>query len=150
MAVYLKSGCSDNATTGSDCATLMSEMPVLQGWSDPAAEGPMPFIVLGNFNRQFNVPHDQVWAEVDDSEPARADLASLTHDMPDQLPGQHIAAISHIIESSAVIERRTPDHESQGLPQWRRCLHRLEAGRVHPQLPRVCPAAAAERNRGNG
>jgi hypothetical protein len=60
MSVYLKSGCFDNATTSLDCATLMGEMPVLEGWIDTAVEGSMPFIVLEDFNRQFNVPHDEV------------------------------------------------------------------------------------------
>jgi endonuclease/exonuclease/phosphatase family metal-dependent hydrolase len=30
----------------------------------------------------LNRPHDQVWAELDDGEPANADLTTVTQDMP--------------------------------------------------------------------
>jgi endonuclease/exonuclease/phosphatase family metal-dependent hydrolase len=76
MSVHLKSGCFDNATTSSDCATLMAQVPVLEGWIDSAAQGPMSFIVLGDFSRRLNRPHDQVWVELDDGEPANADLTT--------------------------------------------------------------------------
>ena len=82
MSVHLKSGCFDNATTSSDCATLLAQVPVLEGWIDTAAQGPMPFIVLGDFNHRLNRPHDQVWAELDDGDPANADLTTVTQDMP--------------------------------------------------------------------
>src|SRR5919106_4694584 len=82
MSVHLKSGCFDNATTSSACATLLAQVPVLEGWIDEAAQGPRPFIVLGDFNHRFNVPNDQVWADLDDGEPANADLTTLTQDMP--------------------------------------------------------------------
>jgi endonuclease/exonuclease/phosphatase family metal-dependent hydrolase len=42
----------------------------------------MPFIVLGDFNRRLNQPGDQVWTEIDDGEPANADLTALGQDMP--------------------------------------------------------------------
>jgi endonuclease/exonuclease/phosphatase family metal-dependent hydrolase len=62
--------------------TLLAQVPVLEGWIDAAAEGPMPFIVLGDFNRRFTQPGDQVWADLDDGEPANADLTMLTQEMP--------------------------------------------------------------------
>ena len=58
MSVHLKSGCFENASTSSACETLLAQVPVLEGWIDAAAEGPMPFIVLGDFNRRFNQPND--------------------------------------------------------------------------------------------
>jgi endonuclease/exonuclease/phosphatase family metal-dependent hydrolase len=81
-SVHLKSGCFDNATTSSDCAMLMAQVPVLEGCIDAAAQGTMPFIVLGDFNRRLNRPGDRVWAELDDGEPADADLTTLTENMP--------------------------------------------------------------------
>jgi endonuclease/exonuclease/phosphatase family metal-dependent hydrolase len=42
----------------------------------------VPFIVLGDFNRRFNQAGDRVWADLDDGEPANADLTTLTQDMP--------------------------------------------------------------------
>src|SRR5262245_34368662 len=82
MSVHLKSGRVDNATYSSACATLMAQVPVLEGWIDAAAQRPTSFIVLGEFNRWFNVPNDRVWAEVDVDQPANADLTPVTQDMP--------------------------------------------------------------------
>jgi endonuclease/exonuclease/phosphatase family metal-dependent hydrolase len=42
----------------------------------------MPFIVLGDFNRRLTQPNDRVWADLDDGEPANADLIALTQEMP--------------------------------------------------------------------
>jgi endonuclease/exonuclease/phosphatase family metal-dependent hydrolase len=42
----------------------------------------VPFIVLGDFNRQFNQRGDAVWADLDDGDPPHADLTALTQDMP--------------------------------------------------------------------
>jgi endonuclease/exonuclease/phosphatase family metal-dependent hydrolase len=82
LSVHLKSGCFDNATTSADCALLLEQVPVLEGWIDAAAQGAVPFIVLGDFNRRFTQPNDQVWADLDDSEPVNADLTTVTQDMP--------------------------------------------------------------------
>jgi endonuclease/exonuclease/phosphatase family metal-dependent hydrolase len=82
MSVHLKSGCFENTTTSTDCPTLLAQIPVLEGWIDEAARGAEPFIVLGDFNRRFNVPGDQVWAELDDGDPGNADLTTITKDMP--------------------------------------------------------------------
>jgi endonuclease/exonuclease/phosphatase family metal-dependent hydrolase len=82
MSVHLKSGCVENTSTGADCETLLAQIPVLEGWIDQVAQGPVPFIVLGDFNRRFNVPQDQVWANLDDGDPPNADLTAVTQDMP--------------------------------------------------------------------
>jgi endonuclease/exonuclease/phosphatase family metal-dependent hydrolase len=82
MSVHLKSGCFDNASTSSACETLLAQVPVLEGWIDTAAAGPMPFVVLGDFNRWFNQPGDRIWTNLDNSQPANADLTALTQDMP--------------------------------------------------------------------
>jgi endonuclease/exonuclease/phosphatase family metal-dependent hydrolase len=82
MSVHLKSGCFDNTSSSSACETLLAQIPVLEGWIDAAAQGLTPFIVLGDFNRRFTQPGDRVWADLDDGEPANADLTTLTQDMP--------------------------------------------------------------------
>ena len=82
MSVHLKSGCFENASTSSACETLLAQVPVLEGWIDAAAEGSRPLIVLGDFNRRLNQSNDQVWADLDDGEPANADLTTLTQEMP--------------------------------------------------------------------
>jgi endonuclease/exonuclease/phosphatase family metal-dependent hydrolase len=55
ISVHLKSRCADNTSdsTSPDCALLLAQVPVLEGWIDTAAQGPLPFIVLGDFNRRF-------------------------------------------------------------------------------------------------
>ena len=82
LSVHLKSGCFDNSTTSAACPTLLAQIPVLERWIDEAAQGPAPFVVLGDFNRRFTVPGDRVWAELDDGEPANADLLTVTQEMP--------------------------------------------------------------------
>jgi hypothetical protein len=56
--VHLKSGCVENGLSSSACETLLAQVPVLEDWIDPAADGPTPLIVLGDFNRRLNRPHD--------------------------------------------------------------------------------------------
>ena len=82
LSVHLKSGCFENASTSSACETLLAQVPVLEGWIDAAAEGPRPFIVLGDFNRRVTQPGDRVWADLDGGETANADLTTLTQEMP--------------------------------------------------------------------
>jgi endonuclease/exonuclease/phosphatase family metal-dependent hydrolase len=82
MSVHLKSGCVEKTSTSPDCALLLAQVPILEGWIGAAAEGPTPFIVLGDFNRRFTQPNDQVRAELDDGEPANADLTTVTQEMP--------------------------------------------------------------------
>lgn len=78
MSVHLKSFCFDNSKSGNDCDKLFSQVSKLESWIDTAAAGPTPFIVLGDFNRRFNLRGDRVWAELDDSDPPNADLTSVT------------------------------------------------------------------------
>jgi endonuclease/exonuclease/phosphatase family metal-dependent hydrolase len=83
LSVHLKSGCFDNSTAApADCPDLLAQVPMLEAWIDAAAQGPQAFIVLGDFNRRFTQPGDRVWAELDDGEPANADLTVITQDMP--------------------------------------------------------------------
>jgi endonuclease/exonuclease/phosphatase family metal-dependent hydrolase len=82
MSVHLKSQCVENAATEPDCAQLLAQVPVLEGWIDEAARGPRPFIVLGDFNRRLNQAGDKMWADLDDGDPPNADLTALTQEMP--------------------------------------------------------------------
>jgi FAD binding domain len=82
LSVHRKSGCFDNATPSSARATLVRQVPVLEGWIDAAAQGLTLCIGLGDFNLRLTQPNDWVWAELDDGEPVNADLTALTQDMP--------------------------------------------------------------------
>jgi hypothetical protein len=81
MSVHLKSGCFDDATTSSDCATLLAQASVREDRIDAAAQGPMHFIMVGDFDRRFTQPPDLVWADLDEGEPAHADLSTVTQEI---------------------------------------------------------------------
>lgn len=82
MSVHLKSGCFANANSGSACNRLFQQVPVLETWIDAAAMDDEPFLVLGDFNRRLNQPEDVVWTNLDDADPANADLTAVTEDRP--------------------------------------------------------------------
>jgi endonuclease/exonuclease/phosphatase family metal-dependent hydrolase len=82
MSVHLKSGCFDNNSSGSSCNTLLAQVPKLEEWIDATAKDPNPFIVLGDFNRRLTIPGDLVWTNLDDGQPANANLLAVTDNMP--------------------------------------------------------------------
>lgn len=53
LAVHLKSGCSHVPLTTNDpaCATLALQLPVLEGWIAARRAEPVPFVLMGDFNR---------------------------------------------------------------------------------------------------
>ena len=98
MSVHLKSGCFESTSTSSACGSLMAQIPILEQWIDDMAGNPNAFIVLGDFNRRFNVPADTVWAEIDDANPANADLTALTQNMPISCrSNEYTEFIDHIV-----------------------------------------------------
>jgi endonuclease/exonuclease/phosphatase family metal-dependent hydrolase len=104
MSVHLKSGCVENSSTGPDCELLLAQSPVLEGWIDAAAQGPTPFIVLGDFNRRLTQLNDQVWADLDDGEPTNADLTTVTQDMPISCrDNKYTEFIDHILVDRRVL-----------------------------------------------
>ncbi|CAN5212960.1 endonuclease/exonuclease/phosphatase family protein [soil metagenome] len=74
LAVHLKSGCFDGLN-GKACETLEKQFPVLEQWIDARAVEPIRFIVLGDFNRRLARADDVLWADLDDGQPANADLS---------------------------------------------------------------------------
>jgi endonuclease/exonuclease/phosphatase family metal-dependent hydrolase len=86
LAVHLKSACNRDPLNDSrsDCRTLQQQVPVLEDWIDGRARARDAFAVLGDFNRRFDreskEPRDAfgkiaaMWPEIDDGEPAEADL----------------------------------------------------------------------------
>lgn len=109
MSVHLKSGCFDNDSSGSACNTLLMQVPKLEQWIDDAATGSHPFIVLGDFNRRLNVPADVVWTNLDDGQPANADLFAATENMPVSCRDNEFAEfIDHIVfdkRATAFVDR---------------------------------------------
>ncbi len=86
LAVHLKSACHRDPLTGprADCRVLQKQVPVLEAWIDRRARDRASFAVLGDFNRRFDRERDSardarnrivaMWPELDDGEPAEADL----------------------------------------------------------------------------
>ncbi len=88
LAVHLKASCNREPLTGTrdDCRTLQRQVPVLEEWIDRRARAGEAFGVIGDFNRRFDreraAARDAkgaivaLWPEIDDGEPAGADLAN--------------------------------------------------------------------------
>ena len=79
LNVHLKSGCSRgnlNTPRSSSCETLGEQADPLERWIDTMQRLGVPFIVLGDFNRAFDVHkhRDHLWRRLDDDEPAGLDL----------------------------------------------------------------------------
>lgn len=86
LAVHLKSGCNRDPLTFTrgECSTLQQQVPVLEDWIDRRARAGAAFAVVGDFNRRFDRETGPardafgkiaaMWPEIDDGEPAEADL----------------------------------------------------------------------------
>lgn len=82
LNVHLKSGCfarSLEPPRSSACDTLARQRAPLERWIDDRFESDIPFVVLGDFNRAFDVhgARDHLWEELDDDSPAGLSLRRL-------------------------------------------------------------------------
>lgn len=80
LSVHLKSGCARDALDSQRpaCGDLARQVPALERWIDRQAGLGRPFAVLGDFNRDLRrePPGPSVWADLDDHDPAGADLVN--------------------------------------------------------------------------
>ena len=86
LAVHLKASCNRDPLTEprDDCRMLQQQVPILEDWIDRRARNGDAFAVIGDFNRRFDREQDSardahgrivaLWPEIDDGEPAEADL----------------------------------------------------------------------------
>ncbi|MBY8823215.1 endonuclease [Sphingomonas colocasiae] len=96
LGLHLKSGCF----SGSDaraCPVLLRQVPALEAWIDTAAKGPVRFAVLGDWNRRLALAGDSVWREIDDAEPANADLRLADDGVPPGCDPRYDSFIDHIV-----------------------------------------------------
>jgi endonuclease/exonuclease/phosphatase family metal-dependent hydrolase len=88
LSVHLKSGCAWDPLTArrQPCEVLARQVPVLEAWIDARAREGVPFVVLGDFNRQLGRELGPardgagrpmaIWPEIDDGDPPGADLTN--------------------------------------------------------------------------
>ena len=88
LAVHLKASCNRDPLTSErpDCRTLQRQVPVLEDWIDRRARAGEAFGIVGDFNRRFDRERESardangaiaaMWPEIDDGEPAGADLVN--------------------------------------------------------------------------
>jgi endonuclease/exonuclease/phosphatase family metal-dependent hydrolase len=123
LAVHLKSACNRDPLTSDSpaCQTLQRQVPVLEAWIDARAREGKPFVVLGDFNRRFDKeaatardPAGRIvamWPELDDGDPAEADLVDPDVEPPTESCRRQDpvrAAIDHILLSATAARAMVP------------------------------------------
>ncbi len=90
MSVHLKSGCPAGPLTadGRNCDLLSRQVAPLEAWIEGEAGASRRFGVLGDFNRRFTIEKGpardaegrllNVYAEIDDGQPAASKLVNVT------------------------------------------------------------------------
>jgi len=96
LGVHLKSSCFQGST-GDACQTLLQQIPVVESWIDAATAAPFRFAVLGDWNRRLRVSGDAFWTEVDDGEPANADLRLADEEVAPKRDPRFTTFIDHIV-----------------------------------------------------
>ncbi|MDB5413629.1 MAG: endonuclease/exonuclease/phosphatase family protein [Rubritepida sp.] len=69
LSVHLKAGCREASDRGRDCETLMQQSTVLAGWVAQRRQEGAAFAILGDFNRRFAGPGDEVLAGLNAAAP---------------------------------------------------------------------------------
>ena len=96
LSVHLKSGCFSGGEAKA-CPVLLQQIPALEAWIDAAATGPDRFAVLGDWNRRLALPGDSVWTEIDDGDPANADLRLADERIAPGCDPRYDSFIDHIV-----------------------------------------------------
>ncbi|MEL6223453.1 MAG: endonuclease/exonuclease/phosphatase family protein [Cyanobacteria bacterium J06627_8] len=116
LSIHLKAFCFDKPLDDSsnDCVRLNEQLSVLESWIDARATTETPFVVLGDFNRRLNVAGDEFWVEIDDADPANADLTNSTDGLISQCwDSQFPEYIDHIVTDRITSEWVVPDSFQQ-------------------------------------
>lgn len=96
LSVHLKSGCFAGSGAKA-CPVLLQQIPALEAWIDAAAAGPDRFAVLGDWNRRLGLAGDSVWTEIDDGDPANADLRLADAGVQPACDPRYDSFIDHIV-----------------------------------------------------
>lgn len=146
LSVHLKAGCPRRPLDDPrrDCETLARQVPELERWIDEQAAAGRRFAVLGDFNHDllgFDGParNDQgqlrnFWAEIDDGEPAGADLLNVAEGQAfvNCASSQNYRSyIDHVVLGAKLAEWRVPGSFVRLTYETRDALQR--------KLPDHCP-----------
>lgn len=107
LSVHLKALCSEHILMqeGEACKELASQVSILEEWIDERVGEGMPFVVMGDFNHRLGGKKDNFWLEIDDGEPAGADLVRATEGLdPECLGGRRSSYVDHIVYGLEVKE----------------------------------------------
>lgn len=96
LGVHLKSGCFAGSEAKA-CPVLLEQWPALEAWIDAAAAGPDRFAILGDWNRRLGLAGDPLWSEIDDSQPANADLRLADDGISPGCDPRYDSFIDHIV-----------------------------------------------------
>jgi len=106
LSVHLKSGCFDKPLSSGSraCRRLKQQIPVLEDWIDARVLEGIPFALLGDFNRRFDIDDDfadaseSLWQEIDDSKPEGLDLTRTNEDIKSNCwGGNYPVYIDHLV-----------------------------------------------------
>ncbi len=135
LAVHLKSGCNHDrlsgahgASLGRTCETLRRQIAPLQGWIAQRREEGVPFVLLGDFNRQMDGP-DELLAALTGAAP----LARATEGRASPCWGGG-GFIDHILAGGAARSWMVPD-------SLRVMVYRETGDAAREQLSDHCPVS---------
>ena len=135
LAVHLKSGCSRDRLSGAHgaslsrtCETLRRQIAPLQGWIAQRREEGVPFVLLGDFNRQMDGPDELLAAFA-----RTAPLARATEGRASPCWGGG-SFIDHILAGGAARSWMVPD-------SLRVMVYRETSDAAREQLSDHCPVS---------
>lgn len=106
LSVHLKSGCnSGRSASDADCDLLFAQLPVLERWIEERGREGAAFAVLGDWNRRLAARGDAFWAEIDDGDPAAADLTLAAGSRQASCKARFREFIDHIALGRAAAQR---------------------------------------------
>lgn len=112
LSVHLKSQCfeSSDPSVSSDCTVRLKQTEPLENWIDKRAIEDDTFIVLGDFNRRYDIQGEGEWQDIDDQNPSGADLMRVTEGRRQHCnDGKYQSFIDHIVFGTKASELMIED-----------------------------------------
>lgn len=99
LSLHLKAYCVTGALTRDDpaCRKLRAQVPVVESWIDARAREGVPFVVVGDFNRALAEPHDPLFSDLDDQDPAGLVLSQAGPHLRSGCSSKPRPAVDHVL-----------------------------------------------------